>query len=80
MTAEYQTEIKKSDERWHADKTEIGVAIGSVGLLVAGHFLGGAYTTFALMLALPDLMVLKNKAENAGRSKKQNNPSRQLPM
>lgn len=88
MPAEYQrtgiyqqTGIKeKSDERWHADKTEIGVAISSVGFLVASHFLGGPYATFALMMATVDLAVLQNKAENAVRSRKQNNPSRQLPM
>lgn len=88
MTAEYQrtgiyqqTGIKeKSDKRWHADKTEICVAISSVEFLVASHFLGGPYATFALMMAIVDLAALQNKAENTARSKKQSNPSRQLPM
>jgi len=80
MTIEGQVE----NQKWHADKTEIGGAIGSVGLLVAGHFPifgeGAVYAAFALMVALTDLAVLRSKAENVARSKKQNNPSRQLPM
>ncbi len=75
MTSEYQTEIKKSDERWHADKTDIGGGIVSAGLLVAGHFWGGAFTAFAPILALAGLAALRSKAENAARFKTQNNPS-----
>lgn len=83
MTAEYQqtgnyqqTGIKeKPDERWHADKTDIGGGIFSAGLLVTSHFFGGPYAVFALMIAITDLAVLKSKAENAARSKKQNNSS-----
>lgn len=76
MTIENGVETQK----WHADETEISAAIGSVGLLVARHFFGEPYAFLALIMASLDLAVLQNKAENAARSRKQNNPSRQLPM
>lgn len=76
MSAEYQTGIEdKFDGRWHADKTEIGCAIGSAGLLVASHFLGETYATFAVMLAVVDLAVLQHKAGLARGSKGQKKTS-----
>lgn len=77
MPAEYQrtgiyqqTEIKKSDEKWHVDKIDVSAGIGAAGLLVAGHFLGETYTVLALILASVDLEALRSKAENVARSKK----------
>lgn len=76
MTIEHEVKIEeKSDERWHADKGDITVTIGSAGLLFAGHFLGGVYTIFAAALALTELAVLRSKAKNAARSKSQGSPS-----
>lgn len=76
MSAEYPIEIEdKHDKRWHADGFEIAGGISSVGLLIAGHFLGGTYTTLAFILASTDLAALQSKAENVARSKKQNNTS-----
>jgi hypothetical protein len=87
MSIEQNVEIKvKSKERWHADKTEIVAGISAAGLLVASHFpiFGEAYAALALMVATVDLVELKNKADLASRSRKQtrkqNSPSRQLPM
>jgi len=78
MTAEQGARVQK----WHADKTEIVAGISASGLLVASHFpiFGEAYAALALMVATVDLVELKNKADLASRSRKQNSPSRQLPM
>jgi hypothetical protein len=75
MTAEYQTEIKKSDERWHANPVT-KIWIGSSAVLLSGAlFSPNCESTVtiagsAIILALSGGLLLKIDSRLDSSSKK----------